>query len=409
MELPESPPFGGSPVLRPRRLLMLDDEGEMPATPPTGKRTPVSTRDKLARDARETWSWAGSTGAREQLQRDEERLARMKRFVSPGHADAQWVPTEQRGVPISVVLARGARVFSRVSAPASGWRSFKTKRYRYFISHSWTAARLDKYLALLFDLALTPALLSALAAAHLVCVLVGVGVLPTFFTAVFFPDVTHEAVGISLLCTPVGGLVFVAVLFGWVPFRGWLEARGLASKSTCFIDKLCIDQAEIERGVEQIGAFLHNTDTMLLLWSADYFQRLWCVFELAVLLSAQDDEFAKLAQERARNAQRRQRTPSAARRSIASGGRALLEASKQLQRRRSSRVYVAERSSHSSARTNSGPLPGSQSHGNSFRSACSSASRPTPSPSAEACSTQRGSSVRDIYIKFIPLKSFHRR
>jgi len=39
------------------------------------------------------------------------------------------------------------------------------------------------------------------------------------------------------------------------------------------------------RGIEALGAFLAKSDVMLILWSPDYFLRLWCAYEVAVYKS----------------------------------------------------------------------------------------------------------------------------
>ena len=53
------------------------------------------------------------------------------------------------------------------------------------------------------------------------------------------------------------------------------------------MDKLCIDQDDKERkeaGIRNLGAFLSHTSTLVVLWSSQYLERLWCVFELATWL-----------------------------------------------------------------------------------------------------------------------------
>ena len=50
---------------------------------------------------------------------------------------------------------------------------------------------------------------------------------------------------------------------------------------------MCIDQATSDtrsRGIDQIGRFLRNSEELLILWSPDYFSRLWCCFEVAMYL-----------------------------------------------------------------------------------------------------------------------------
>ena len=55
-----------------------------------------------------------------------------------------------------------------------------------------------------------------------------------------------------------------------------------------FLDKLCIHQTDPERkkkAIQSLGAFLMQSREMVILWDRSYFQRMWCVFEVAVFLS----------------------------------------------------------------------------------------------------------------------------
>lgn len=63
------------------------------------------------------------------------------------------------------------------------------------------------------------------------------------------------------------------------------------SEAKVFFDRCCIDQVDPVRkaaGIRSIGAYLNQCDTFLLLWNDDYFQRLWCVFELACFLKGSE-------------------------------------------------------------------------------------------------------------------------
>ena len=54
-----------------------------------------------------------------------------------------------------------------------------------------------------------------------------------------------------------------------------------------FLDKACINQSSAElkaEGIRNLGAFLKNSDSMLVFWSRDYFDRLWCVYELSLFI-----------------------------------------------------------------------------------------------------------------------------
>ncbi|CAE8605173.1 unnamed protein product [Polarella glacialis] len=72
------------------------------------------------------------------------------------------------------------------------------------------------------------------------------------------------------------------------------------TKVSCFLDCLCINQGDAElkqAGIDSIGAYLRNSDSMLVLWAPEYFTRLWCCFELAVFMEKSTNvEFKSLLQ-----------------------------------------------------------------------------------------------------------------
>ncbi|CAE8674441.1 unnamed protein product [Polarella glacialis] len=90
-----------------------------------------------------------------------------------------------------------------------------------------------------------------------------------------------------------------ATLVMWARLIDLAEStRG--TKVSYFFDRLCITQSDAELkqvGIDSIGAYLRNSDSMLVLWGPEYFTRLWCVFELAVFLEkSTNSEFKSLLQ-----------------------------------------------------------------------------------------------------------------
>lgn len=93
------------------------------------------------------------------------------------------------------------------------------------------------------------------------------------------------------LCTIIGIIIYITLLR-----RGHeipLKISGVQRRrdAKVFFDRCCIDQVDPIRkaaGIRSIGAYLNKCDTFLLLWSDDYFQRLWCVFELACFLKGSE-------------------------------------------------------------------------------------------------------------------------
>ena len=73
------------------------------------------------------------------------------------------------------------------------------------------------------------------------------------------------------LLANIGG----AVLFPYLPSR---------KSDLCFLDFVCIDQADTDRmqeGIMSISGFLSASAELRVLWSAPLLSRLWCVFEIA--------------------------------------------------------------------------------------------------------------------------------
>ena len=79
-------------------------------------------------------------------------------------------------------------------------------------------------------------------------------------------------------CGPsiAGALAFVVAL----AFAGRVRPR-----IDLFLDKCCIHQVDDElkgRGIRAIPEVLRRSDSLLLVYTEDYFRRLWCVLEFAL-------------------------------------------------------------------------------------------------------------------------------
>ncbi|KAF4754567.1 hypothetical protein FOZ62_002859 [Perkinsus olseni] len=60
-----------------------------------------------------------------------------------------------------------------------------------------------------------------------------------------------------------------------------------------FLDKCCIPQKDPiakSYGISKLADYLRASDKLLILWSPDYLDRLWCVYELAVFLQTHDED-----------------------------------------------------------------------------------------------------------------------
>ena len=147
--------------------------------------------------------------------------------------------------------------------------SVETANVDLFISHSWSAGRWEKFLALCLYLNLQMA--------------VGCCMITWMFFVVLLISL-HGAAGLggSRLLLPCFVYLPMAMFFV-VFFFGQQLSAGRCSPSV-WIDRLCIHQTDLELKAEQIKSvptFVVRSSRMLILCDGSYFERLWCNLELA--------------------------------------------------------------------------------------------------------------------------------
>ncbi|CAE8618132.1 unnamed protein product [Polarella glacialis] len=193
----------------------------------------------------------------------------------------------QRGISLATLMDRGARHFGRnTDKKEHDALSFPTDKYGVFLSHSWRASRWAKYAALLYYTSLVPAVCAGLAAGVLAFALQVNGALPPFGLSQSSYNV-HESVPSSFWCLVMGGCTCFTILVMWARLLDLAGSTIKSNQVAYFLDCLCINQSDAElkqAGIDSIGTYLRNSDSMLVLWSPEYFTRLWCCFELAVFL-----------------------------------------------------------------------------------------------------------------------------
>ncbi|CAE8583901.1 unnamed protein product [Polarella glacialis] len=194
----------------------------------------------------------------------------------------------QRGVSLATVMDLGGRHFGPNACEINhDALSFPTDKYDIFISHTWRTGRIAKYAALLYYTSLFPAVCAGLAAGILAFALQVHGILPPFDIIEPYESAEiPEPLPGCLWCLVMGGCTSFAILVMWARLCD-LAASTRSTKVSYFFDRLCINQGDAELkqvGIDSIGAYLRNSDSMLVLWSPEYFTRLWCCFELAVFL-----------------------------------------------------------------------------------------------------------------------------
>ncbi|KAF4654857.1 hypothetical protein FOL46_008487 [Perkinsus olseni] len=136
-------------------------------------------------------------------------------------------------------------------------RSRRVKRLDMFISHSWSAAPYLKY----------------------GCFSLRYNSVQAFTLA----GLCGWAMTLYELPVPV---IFVGM---WLAlFSGYLLGGFLCwDRTMVFFDQFCIhqdDEAKKLEGIKHIGDYLQRSQKLVIFWSADYNERLWCIFELACFL-----------------------------------------------------------------------------------------------------------------------------
>ncbi|CAE7483627.1 unnamed protein product [Symbiodinium sp. CCMP2592] len=147
--------------------------------------------------------------------------------------------------------------------------SVETNNVDLFISHSWSAGRWEKFLALCLYLNLHMAVASCMVIWILILVLMisSYGVFGLGGSRLLLPCFVY----LPMVC------------FFIVFFFGQQLSFGLCSPSV-WIDRLCIHQTDLELKADQIKSvptFVARSSRMLVLCDGSYFERLWCNLELA--------------------------------------------------------------------------------------------------------------------------------
>ncbi|KAF4749769.1 hypothetical protein FOZ62_030379, partial [Perkinsus olseni] len=172
-----------------------------------------------------------------------------------------------RGVPVGVIASK----WSLFRGPEAHRDTYELSKpvgtLDAFISHSWTGSPLWKQISLLTALYLREGYIAMLAV--LIPLSIGVYILPAYQE---LASVVVELIGAVAIC--------FGVIYGY-------RLAKKKSRKMVFLDKCCIpqdDPAAKERGICSISVFLRHSDKLVIFWTADYFSRLWCVFEVASFL-----------------------------------------------------------------------------------------------------------------------------
>ncbi|CAK9051776.1 Uncharacterized protein SCF082_LOCUS28393 [Durusdinium trenchii] len=196
--------------------------------------------------------------------------------------EQQAAAAVQRGLFISA-SARG--VCLSLSCLARLWPSYHSSanvsKVDYFISHSWSCPGWKKMLGMCyyfnFNLATMLSIFTCMVGASILVLVAG-----------SFSGVASEYqdwLAVTLLYSPI--LVFFLTFFlGHLPRCKTFWFDGACVNQTDMLEKAAILQA--------IPAFVANSTEMLVLWDDEYFQRLWCIFDLAVFCKTSRSQYFAL-------------------------------------------------------------------------------------------------------------------
>mmetsp|Transcript_107315 Transcript_107315/g.346545 ORF Transcript_107315/g.346545 Transcript_107315/m.346545 type:complete len:658 (+) Transcript_107315:82-2055(+) len=182
-----------------------------------------------------------------------------------------------RASRLADVLCGQARIFQDSAGSAQTYELSKQATHiNIFISHNWSVKRIHKFLTLSFRFNCSSAALVTLAEMSMLGVANSFGVLSHIST-----ESNPYPIGVCcrLLCAPTFFLVMVFAQ----DMRRWAGFLG----PRVFLDKTCIHQVDREiqrRGIKKLGAFMCNSDEMLVVYTDVYLLKLWTVYEIAAFL-----------------------------------------------------------------------------------------------------------------------------
>ena len=168
-----------------------------------------------------------------------------------------------------------------------------------FVSHSWRDGRFKKYFSLLTLYNGNLALAVTLAFFFPTVLGVKYGILPLPTTTLEYglaKKSLDPGLKYGVVCLIALFIYFMVLMFGHKLFeaiRGRPKDSSGLSTSTLFLDKCCIDQSDEAKkleGIRTLGAWMANSERVVVLFSPDYFDRLWCAYELAVFLRLKGPE-----------------------------------------------------------------------------------------------------------------------
>lgn len=157
--------------------------------------------------------------------------------------------------------------------------SSRTEAVDEFISHTWHCERWIKFLCLAIHYRSVPAVVWGTAAG-------GVAAAAQYYGLTEFgkreerlgPE--HPVYEVGVLGFWASNAVMIAMLFASPSVLAFPGSR----RTRCFFDKVCMNLEDPEmrlKSIHSLGGILARSKRMTVVWSETYFDRLWCVFEVA--------------------------------------------------------------------------------------------------------------------------------
>ncbi|CAE7202507.1 unnamed protein product [Symbiodinium sp. CCMP2592] len=176
-------------------------------------------------------------------------------------------PSILRGIPVHPFLQQAPRKWPRNRKDSEQLYRLSqvVTRFDEFWSHSWRTKAWLKYLNILYLHNSRPAFVVGMFCASAAFFFCRAGIVPVRIAGA--PN--------SFWCSVAGAVGYYSTLLFW------------RRSKLAFLDIACINQKDHASKVEgmlSIGAFLKNSQSLLVLWDETYVSRLWCVFEMAAFL-----------------------------------------------------------------------------------------------------------------------------
>ena len=186
----------------------------------------------------------------------------------------------RRSVSSNTVLQCGGAALGNGNERFAGEELFDEK-WDMFVSHNWSVKRWKKFLALCLVWSGKKAVVSCFLVQLILFVLVSLDLLPISQSLV-------DGHPVSVWCTAGCIITYLAVFLVAHDVLALLRIPGYRT----FLDKVCVDQtdeAKKQEGIQSITAVLSHSETLVVLYSEVYLQRLWTVFELTAFLAVKPD------------------------------------------------------------------------------------------------------------------------